>query len=189
MPPSPRAYLAGPDVFRPDAAVTAAHLKALCARHGITGLFPHDGTLDRVPDEPPADLAARIRAANLALIRSADLVLANITPFRGPSADDGTAFEMGYALALDLPVFAYSTASDTLLDRTARLFPVSQKGAVWRDADGLEVESFGLPANLMLVDPARDGVHDSAEAAIAAAARHFRLPPSDGAEAYPLPLS
>lgn len=185
-PLSPRAYLAGPDVFRPDAAAVAARLKALCARHGLTGLFPLDGTLAAAPDEPPAALAARIRAANLALIRSADLVLANISPFRGPSADDGTAFEMGYALALELPVFAYSTATDTLLDRTARQFALTRQGQtqgqaqgqqVWRDPDGLEVEAFGLPANLMLVDPVRGGVHDGADAAIAAAARHFRLSP------------
>lgn len=171
---APRVYLAGPEVFRRDAADAADALKALCAQHGLQGVFPLDGALTLRDGESPADLAARIRAANLALIESADMVLANVSPFRGSSADDGTAFEMGYALALGRPVFAYTTASDDLLTRTRAQCAVSPDAqGVWRDAQGMAVEDFGLPANLMLVDPARGGVHPSAEAAVLAAAAHW----------------
>src|SRR5690606_8586836 len=44
-------YLAGPDVFRPDARERGRELKALCAEFGIEGLFPLD-------QEVPAHLVA-----------------------------------------------------------------------------------------------------------------------------------
>ena len=37
-----RVYLAGPDVFVPDAAGRAAALKSICARHGLIGVSPLD---------------------------------------------------------------------------------------------------------------------------------------------------
>ena len=42
------------------------------------------------------------------LIDSCRALLANVTPFRGPSADVGTAWEMGYASGQGKPVVAYS---------------------------------------------------------------------------------
>ncbi|WP_064742505.1 nucleoside 2-deoxyribosyltransferase [Azospirillum sp. B4] len=188
-----RAYLAGPEVFTPDPGAAAEALRALCARYGIAGVFPLDGAVKPAPGEAPAVHAARIRAANLNLIRDTDLVLANASPFRGPSADDGTAYEMGYATALGRPVFAYADAGPggapaTLLERTRASFPLSwdpampqdgdQGGGVWRDPAGWMVEDFGLGANLMLVDPAfaswgtpgPHGLYNGAEAAVMAAA-------------------
>ncbi len=43
-----RVYLAGPDVFLPDPHARGAALKRICARHGLTGVFP----LDALADEP-----------------------------------------------------------------------------------------------------------------------------------------
>lgn len=37
-------YLAGPDVFRPDALTHGQNLKALCAEFGHRGLYPLDNT-------------------------------------------------------------------------------------------------------------------------------------------------
>jgi nucleoside 2-deoxyribosyltransferase len=174
-----RAYLAGPEVFLPDPAAAAEALRTVCARHGIVGVFPLDGAVKAAPGEPPASHAARIRAANLDLIRGTDLVLANASPFRGPSADDGTAYEMGFATALGRPVFAYTETDASLLERTRAHFALSQDDSgVWRDPDGRMVEDFGLGANLMLADPASaawgtagpPGLYHGAEAAVAAAA-------------------
>ncbi|MEA1674409.1 nucleoside 2-deoxyribosyltransferase [Nitrospirillum sp. BR 11163] len=174
-----RAYLAGPEVFLPDPAAAAESLRALCARHGIVGVFPLDGAVKAAPGEPPAAHAARIRAANLDLIRATDLVLANASPFRGPSADDGTAYEMGFATALGRPVFAYADTDASLLERTGAHFALARDGGgVWRDPEGRMVEDFGLGANLMLTDPVvrawgvagPHGLYQGAEAAVAAAA-------------------
>jgi nucleoside 2-deoxyribosyltransferase len=37
-----RVYLAGPDVFLPDPHGRAAVRKAICARHGLSGISPLD---------------------------------------------------------------------------------------------------------------------------------------------------
>lgn len=131
-------YLAGPDVFRPDALTHGQALKALCAEFGHRGLYPLDHT---VPEGLKGAAAARwICQANCALIRQADVVLANLHDFRGHEPDSGTAFEVGYAAALGKPVWAY--LADT---RPLRL----QLGGA-QDAQGWTVEDFGLPRNLML---------------------------------------
>jgi nucleoside 2-deoxyribosyltransferase len=79
----PSIYLAGPDVFLPDAREIGRRKKALCAQYGFTGLFPFDNdsavtagsAVDRV-----------IYEANVRMIRRADIGIFNLTPFRGPSA-------------------------------------------------------------------------------------------------------
>lgn len=38
-----RVYLAGPDIFRPDADVWAAAVRELLAAHGLQALIPIDG--------------------------------------------------------------------------------------------------------------------------------------------------
>jgi len=129
-----RIYLAGPDVFHPDAAARAARMKAACAAAGHEGVFP----LDPAPVPPPADAPEwlRIHLANEAHIRGCDAMIANITPFRGVSADPGTAWEMGFMRALGRPVWAWT---EEPRDLAARVPP-----------DGLLVEAFGLADNLML---------------------------------------
>ena len=138
-----RIYLAGPEVFLPDPASLGAAKKAICLRHGLTGIFPID---------PPAPMPAgpadwrRIHAACEMHMRGCDALLANLTPFRGAGADPGTAFELGYMRALGRPVFGYTHMPG---DHRARV-EASWDGQAWRDAEGLEVEDFGLAENLML---------------------------------------
>ena len=96
------AYLAGPDVFLPEARQWAERKKAICARHGLIGVSP----LDPLPDQP-SDWAAlpewqRIALRNETQIRGCDAMIANLTPFRGPSADVGTVYEVGFVRALGL---------------------------------------------------------------------------------------
>lgn len=131
-------YLAGFDVFRPDAVAQGERLKALCAGFGHEGLFPLDNHLPAGLTGPAA--ARWICAANLALIHRADALLANLNDFRGHEPDSGTAFEVGYAAALGKPVWAY-------LDDDRPL--IGQIGAAV-DGQGFAVEDFGLPRNLML---------------------------------------
>lgn len=133
-----RLYLAGFDVFRPDAHAHGERLKALCSAFGHEGLFPLDNTLP--PALTGAEAARWIYDANVALIRRADAVLANLNDFRGHEPDSGTAFEVGFAAALGKPVWGY-------LDNTRPL--VEQVGAAV-DRHGFSVEDFGLPRNLML---------------------------------------
>jgi nucleoside 2-deoxyribosyltransferase len=136
-------YLAGFDVFRPDAVAHGEQLKALCAEFGHIGLFPLDNALPT--DLHGAEAARWICNANLALIRQADAVLANFNDFRGHEPDSGTAFEVGFAVALGKPVWAYLDDDRPLIEQMG--------GPV--DAQGHAVEDFGLPRNLMLACTAR----------------------------------
>ena len=87
-------YLAGPDVFLPHAREQAQAKEAICARFGLVGLSPFNPALDV---SLPADvLWRRIFADNAALMARSDAVIANLTPFRGASADAGTLVEIGW---------------------------------------------------------------------------------------------
>ena len=61
MPP-PRIYLAGPEVFLPDALEVGARKAALCGAHGLEGVFPLDASLDLTGLAKP-ERARRIAAA------------------------------------------------------------------------------------------------------------------------------
>ena len=143
-------YIAGPDIFRPDAMNIAERQKALCARYDFVPLHPLDG------DPPMAtspDAAMDIFLANRSRMCAADAIIANLTPFRGPSADPGTVFELGFMLALPRPAFAYSRTAKLFRQRTIAI----DAGAIlepgtgrWTDGEGLEIEDFGLADNLMI---------------------------------------
>ncbi|MBS1209920.1 MAG: nucleoside 2-deoxyribosyltransferase [Proteobacteria bacterium] len=152
-----KAYLAGPDVFRPDALEWAAQARALCRAHGVEALVPLDGD---------ATTPAGIYGQNIAMIRAADVVLANLNHFRGAEPDSGTCFEIGHAVALGKRVIAYLAQPGCCCERVARWQgeALAEVGPRRFDRDGLLVEDFGLPLNLMLAVPARIVVGGLAEA-------------------------
>jgi nucleoside 2-deoxyribosyltransferase len=145
-----RIYLAGPDVFLPEAAALAAAKRKLCADYRFVGVAPTDNDTD-LSALSKHDAAMRISADNEDLIRSCKLLIANLTPFRGPSADVGTAYEMGFARALGLPVFAYSNVAGSLLERTRGAQVRERVGGGFEDADRMLIEDFDCADNLMLV--------------------------------------
>ncbi|MDR5785025.1 MULTISPECIES: nucleoside 2-deoxyribosyltransferase [unclassified Caballeronia] len=146
-----RIYLAGFDVFRRDAKEHGEHLKQLCRDRGFVGLYPLDG---QVPCSLQRQDAARwIYAANIELIRSADIVMANLDDFRGSGEpDSGTAFEVGFAAALGKPVWAYRSNEGTLVERV-KAAAIGTEGGFC--AGGYLIEDFGLSVNLMLACSAR----------------------------------
>ena len=140
-------YLAGFDVFRADSLKHGERLKACCAEQGFEGLYPLD-------NQAPAGLAGLALAdwiyrANIALIRRADLVMANLNPFRGAEPDSGTAFEVGYAIALGKPVWGYTDQCESLVAQNA-VGMAANAPSRHVDAQGYTVEDFGLNLNLML---------------------------------------
>ncbi|KAG0771625.1 hypothetical protein G6F22_016323 [Rhizopus arrhizus] len=64
-------------------------------------------------------LAQWIYRENVALIRRADMVMANLNAFRGAEPDSGTAFEVGYAIACGKPVWGYTGQAGSLVDQVA----------------------------------------------------------------------
>ncbi|RMO97777.1 Nucleoside 2-deoxyribosyltransferase [Pseudomonas syringae pv. philadelphi] len=138
---APLVYLAGFDVFRADAIEHGRYLKALCTAHGLEGLYPFDN--DVTPGQTPQEAAQQIYAMNVAMIHRCSAVLVNLNVFRGLEPDSGTAFEVGMAVALNKPVWAYFEPVASLRE----LVPHDENGF---DQQGFLVEDFGLPRNLML---------------------------------------
>ncbi|MAK55103.1 MAG: nucleoside 2-deoxyribosyltransferase [Pusillimonas sp.] len=136
-----KVYLAGPDVFRVDSIEWGRHLKQLCHEAGLEGLYPLDNEISHIGS--PYETARAIALANMNMIRQADGVVANLQWFRGKEPDSGTAFEVGAAIALNKPVWAYFPEQGSLKDQ----IETDKNGF---DADGLLVEDFGLPRNLMM---------------------------------------
>jgi len=175
----PRAYLAGPQIFRSDAHEHDRELKRLCLHYGIEGISALSTEIS--PPELPAgtpdddrervlgaEWARRIFASNVVLIGTCDVVIANMEPFRGPSMDVGTAWEMGLAHALALPVYGYSRDTRALAERVPYRL-VSQTGGLVSRDDGMDIENFGLVENLMIACSV-EGIWPDAEAAIMAVA-------------------
>ena len=128
-----KVYLAGWEVFKPDAKEEGERLKKLCAKYGFKGLYPLDNECDS---------AEEIYKGNIALIHEADYVIANVNSFRGYEPDSGTAFEIGYAVSLGKTVIAYTSEGRPMTE--------------WvRDENGYAVENFGYPVNLMIAMGAR----------------------------------
>jgi len=149
---TPKIYLAGPDVFFPDARTHFDALNAKCRSHGCIGVRPSDGQLELggTGDE----IADRIYRGNIELLRSCDGVLANLMPFRNPlEPDSGTVFELGFAVALGKPAAGYLPQRRRIHeDKIRGVCGVTRdaQGVGWDATHGFLVEEFGQPVNLML---------------------------------------
>ncbi|WP_232316892.1 nucleoside 2-deoxyribosyltransferase, partial [Candidatus Burkholderia verschuerenii] len=143
---APRIYLAGFDVFRINAKAHGEELKHLCRDRGFVGLYPLEGHVPSALE--PQEAARWIYATNIELIRSVDYVVANLDDFRGSGEPDcGTAFEVGFAVALGKPVWTYRSNDEMLIQRVEST-SIPGSGAVC--SLGFLVEDFGLSVNLML---------------------------------------
>ena len=152
-------YLAGPDVFLPNAKAVLAAKKAMCAAYGFEGLSPMDTELnDKANVDPTVEVAMKIYQFDASLMKQADAILANMEPFRGPSMDTGTAFEMGYMDALDKPIIGYSNNLRPYKEKytafNAHYFGRPYQGKDYQDPFSI-VEDFSLVDNLMMVQSVR----------------------------------
>lgn len=151
-------YLAGPDVFMPMAEEIGNTKKQLLAAHQHCGHFPTDPDISDFKHD--ADTAYQIFQGNEALMRRCQVILANMTPFHGPSIDAGTAVEVGYFSAKAdrekvLIIGYYEQAVE--MDFTKRVAQTvyqnqvvhHQDGSI-RSKQGVSLEQFGLSDNLMI---------------------------------------
>lgn len=133
-----RIYLAGPDVFHPDAYAIGAAKKALCTKYGLAGVFPFDKQAD-LEGLTPADQGLAIADKDLGLLRSCDAAIVNLTPYPQDTMDPGSAVELGVMAGLGRPVWGYTNTAASI---ETRLAPHMQEG--WLS------ERFGLVDNLMV---------------------------------------
>jgi nucleoside 2-deoxyribosyltransferase len=141
--PLPKAYLAGPDVFLPEAAAFAAAKIAICARYGLAGISPFNPALDT--SLPPETLWRQIYLDDIAMMQDCQLIIANLTPFRGASADAGTLVELGWFLGRGRPVFGYSNSAEDFCARSLAQILLQPD-----PVPGMAREDFALADNLMV---------------------------------------
>jgi nucleoside 2-deoxyribosyltransferase len=135
--PKPIAYLAGPEVFLPHAVEIGRKKIAICRARGLDARFP------RV--RPGAGQPGSARRGHaifkecVKMMEECNLIIANMTPFRGVSMDVGTAVEIGFMYARGHSVFGYTNVIDNYHDRVPE--------------DSMRIESFGFTDNLMCEGP------------------------------------
>jgi nucleoside 2-deoxyribosyltransferase len=140
-------YLAGPDVFLPDAIEIWRRKVEICARHGLIGRYPLANPLDLTA----ADASLRIYKGLETMMDECGAIIANLTPFRGPGADPGTVYELGYMAARGKFCLGYSNDPAVYADRVRRFTTVTSQGGRLIDPDGNTVEDFALGDNLMMM--------------------------------------
>jgi nucleoside 2-deoxyribosyltransferase len=148
-------YMAGFEVFYPNALEIGAAMKAVCAEHGFVGMFPKDNVINKGMGRSKREIAADIFHANIKLIEEADIITANLNHFRGSEPDSGTVFEVGYAYARGKKLYGYMDKDIQLRDKVAAHWGGVNFGENGRyvDKDGLHIENLDLPLNLMLGVP------------------------------------
>lgn len=153
MPRFSSVYLTGPDPWGPDAERLVARSRRLIEARGLAFIGAKASR-----GYPAADSEAdarRIYTEVLADVRAADVVIANLTPWRGVSAHPEAAFVLGFAAGLGTPAFGYINVVDEteaeLASRIDRLLGTELgSDGVIRDAEGARIETFGLPETLIV---------------------------------------
>lgn len=142
-------YLAGFDVFYPDAITILQQKKRLCQKYGFIGLAPLDNEVDL--SQSKATIRQRIYEANIALMNEADIFCVNLNAFRHGEPDSGTVFEIGYGVGLKKDVYVYVESSESMLEKTQSFDDKCECiNGTWFDRNGLMIEDFDGMFNLMI---------------------------------------
>lgn len=147
-------YIAGPDVFAPDDIEMGKKKVEICEKYGFVGIYPtfllpediFSGKYDR------DFVGESVSKACIDGIMQSDIILGNMTPFRGFEMDSGTAFEMGVAKALNKKLYGYSQDNRTYIERMEQ-----EGGGVFvdtlgthRDKRGFAIENVNEGENSMI---------------------------------------
>lgn len=170
-------YLAGPEVFLPFNLTAGEFTKALTflfnkyhlqnSNYNIEGLFPFDSGY--VPKNLDFQDGLNIYKGDIDLMNRSQAIMANMVKFRGPGMDGGTAFEMGYMTAQGKVIVSYYDEKpyfdNPRSNRSYREKVIEEMGEITvtgegktglkihQDKNGLSVEPFEMPDNLMMVGP------------------------------------
>lgn len=147
-----KVYLAGPEVFLPNAREQLDRKIALTRAAGLIPVSPGDFV---IPPQPTRrQFGHAISEIDEKMMDSADAIIANLTPYHGVSADVGTCYELGYMCAQGKLAYAYTNVAADMKTRTVAHYD----GEVFTDANGrlrgrrtgLSVEDVDMIDNLMM---------------------------------------
>ena len=152
MTKAPSIYLAGPEVFLPNAKEVLMQKSEIAREFGFTPIAPGDA---QVPVcETRFQHGAAISAYDEKLMLQSDTIVANLTPFRGTGADPGTCFELGFMCALGRQVGAYTNDARSYVQRVTQAtgdgVVRDEAGKARTASDGMLVEEFDMIDNLMM---------------------------------------
>ncbi len=147
-----KVYLAGPEVFLPNAVEIQREKAALARAAGFTPLVP--GDLEIPPAATKHERGLAIYAVDEGMMMACDMIIANLTPFRGISADVGTVFELGFMCGRGKHAYAYTNTSRSYYERILNDHYMGE-AALRADGrmagpDGISIEDFDMADNLML---------------------------------------
>lgn len=146
-------YMAGPEVFLRDGAEMMKKKGEMALDHGFVPSTMAEKALD-FAGKAPFEIGMAIYKANRAMMDASALIIANLTPFRGISADVGTVWELGYMVALGKRAFGYTNVAKPYFERLTEDYYKGQSereaDGVMRGPDGLMVENHGMVDNLMI---------------------------------------
>jgi nucleoside 2-deoxyribosyltransferase len=161
------AYLAGPDVFLPNAREIGRQKIAYLKTLGIVGHFPLDNEVPAELFKDPVQASRFIGDANETMMLDScrdgriGLILANMSPFHGPSMDVGTAFEVGFMSALsyknNVIIIGYTSDTRSFELRVVEEIyggwsAITHKNGIPHGPDGTMIEAFGGADNLMITN-------------------------------------
>lgn len=132
-------YIAGPDVFFQNFAEHFDEIRKKCKEKGFEALIPLDNVCEG-SDE--------IFDANVKMIQDADIVIADLMPFRGKEPDSGTVWECGYAHGLGIPIIGYTSIKDW--GDHIGYDHINPEIGMGICSEGYLIEDFGLRQNLMI---------------------------------------
>jgi nucleoside 2-deoxyribosyltransferase len=182
----PSVYLAGPDIFRKDAETFAQWQKEICEKYGVIPLHPMDNNLDIDHNDKSFATRKKVYEADLSQMIAADIICANMNPFRGTEPDSGTCFEAGFfagfnhtikALGTSIqpkPLYGYINEDSCYTDRAEEWNAINKNnteaGADWN------ISSIEMNINLMMQVPMEETgafITNGFEACIAQIAEDF----------------
>lgn len=143
----PIVYLSGFERYDLDANEKYANMKAICAKYGFYAIAPIDQAagIDPIISDDPYTSAYHQFDHYQQHVRNCDIILANLNDYMGHEPNDDVSFECGMAFQLKKKCFAYRDDIKPMVER----IPHVRTNDSTRDLNGLNVEDFEAPLNLM----------------------------------------
>jgi len=145
-------YFAGPDVLRKYDQGWFDFIASICENYNVEPILP----IDNGYQGEKVVKHEEIYEINLAKINMADCIVANLQPFRGPSADPGVCVEVGYARALNKKVYGHYNGylPGEYIDRVNEyLQKVYHDRPEWLRSELYpKIEDFNIMDNLMIIN-------------------------------------
>lgn len=139
-----KVYLSNNDILSFDFKERVRLKIELCKRYNLMGVNPIEYLT--IKSNTDLEMKKSLLNNNLDLLKESDYVIVDITPFRGANCSTTSAFEIGYASALNKPIFAYSSDDRSYINRAINTLPhaIYDEKNGYCDSNKILYEDFGL---------------------------------------------